>query len=124
MARESGQLAQARVVNVEDRLGMIGRALDTEVEPMDLSISATALDGMKDESSLHLEVVPDRKPVLKVVAPEENAEAIATAELHFTVEAFDDYEECGHEAFVESVSDAHDEIDSILYADFEHDMCM
>jgi hypothetical protein len=60
-------------------------------EPMDLSIRATATDGMADDSSLHLGVVPDRRPELKFVAPEENAEAIPTAELRFTFEAFDDY---------------------------------
>lgn len=58
---------------------------------MDLSIRAAASDGMADDSSLHIEVVPDRRPELKFVAPDENAEAVPTAELRFTLEAFDDY---------------------------------
>ncbi len=58
---------------------------------VDLSIQAKASDGMADESLLRVDVVPDRKPTLKFLSPEENAEAIATAELQFTLEAFDDY---------------------------------
>jgi hypothetical protein len=66
-------------------------SIKTGAETMDLSIQATASDGMEDASSLHIDVVPDRRPELKFVAPEKNTEAIPTAELRFTLEAFDDY---------------------------------
>jgi hypothetical protein len=60
-------------------------------KPSDLQVKATASDGVSDDSSLHLDVIPDRAPKLRFVAPEENAEAIATAELRFRLEAIDDY---------------------------------
>ena len=66
-------------------------SLSTLSEPSDLQVKATASDGMTDDSSLHLQVIPDRDPKLKFTAPQENAEAIATAELRCTLEAFDDY---------------------------------
>ncbi len=64
------------------------RALATT---MDLDIRANSDDGMTDESSLHFDVIPDQRPSLKFVTPEETAEAIPTSEVHFTLQSFDDY---------------------------------
>jgi hypothetical protein len=58
---------------------------------MDFTVHATAADGMVDQSVLHIDVVADQRPRLKFVAPEEQAEAIPTAEMRFTLQAFDDY---------------------------------
>lgn len=60
-------------------------------EPTDLLMRATAEAGVVDESDLYLDVIPDRQPRLRFLAPDEDAEAIATAELRFSLEAFDDY---------------------------------
>ncbi len=58
---------------------------------MDLTIHATAADGMVDRSVLHIDVVQDQRPRLKFVSPDEQSEAIPTAEMRFTLQAFDDY---------------------------------
>lgn len=60
-------------------------------QPSDLQVMATTADGVSDESSLHLDIIRDHAPKLNFVAPEDNAEAIATAELRFRLEAADDY---------------------------------
>ncbi len=83
------QMTTPTETQVADSVAMV--SLSSVGEPTDLLVKATASDGMTDDSSLHLQVIPDRDPKLKFVAPEENAEAIATAELRFTLEAFDDY---------------------------------
>lgn len=82
----SSVASQARVVESVANL-----SLDALEEPTDLHVKASASDGMADDSLLHLQVIGDRTPQLKFVAPEEDTEAIATAELRFTLEAFDDY---------------------------------
>ena len=60
-------------------------------ESIDVQLEATTADRVSDQSSIVLNVIPDRAPTLRFLSPEENAEAIPTAELRFTVEAFDDY---------------------------------
>jgi hypothetical protein len=81
--------AKPALTEIDDAVAHL--AIITDREPMDLSVHAVAADGMEDESSLHIEVVPDRRPELRFVAPEATAEAIPTAELHFSLQAFDDY---------------------------------
>lgn len=66
-------------------------SIDTKRQPIDVVARAAATDGVTSESTLLLNVIPDRAPALKFLAPAEDAEAIATAELQFTLEAFDDY---------------------------------
>ncbi|MDV6031297.1 MAG: DUF4175 domain-containing protein [Phycisphaera sp. RhM] len=66
-------------------------AIDAVADPMDVAIRARTTDGVSDDASMHLNVLRDRAPVLKFLSPEPDAEAIATSELRFTLEAFDDY---------------------------------
>ncbi|MCM2372766.1 DUF4175 family protein [Aporhodopirellula aestuarii] len=65
--------------------------LQTKTRPIDLVLHALSDDGMSDDSSLHLEIVADRRPTLKFLSPAETSEAISTAELRFTLQGFDDY---------------------------------
>ncbi|MCA9135444.1 MAG: DUF4175 family protein [Planctomycetales bacterium] len=60
-------------------------------EPIEVTAHGTTSDGVRDDSTVMLGVVPDREPIVKFLSPDEDAEAIPTAELRFTVEAFDDY---------------------------------
>jgi hypothetical protein len=60
-------------------------------EPIELVAKATTGDGMIDESSVRIEVIPDREPLVRFTSPAKDSEAIATAELEFVPEATDDY---------------------------------
>ncbi len=74
---------------IEDSVAYL--AIDAGDQAMELMMTATAADSMTDESSLHIDVVPDQRPRIKFAAPQQDAEAIPTAEVHFTLEAVDDY---------------------------------
>ncbi len=60
-------------------------------EPIELTARATTDDGMSDESSVRIDVIPDRAPSIQFASPAKDSEAIATAELEFVPEAIDDY---------------------------------
>ncbi|WP_182865874.1 DUF4175 family protein [Rhodopirellula sp. JC639] len=66
-------------------------SIDAGVSPLDAALHARTNDGVTDEAALHLNVVRDRAPVIQFQSPETDAEAIATSEVRFTLEAFDDY---------------------------------
>ncbi len=65
--------------------------IKSAAQPMDLVVRGRTPDGMADDSSLHINVVPDQRPALKFVAPEETSEAISTAEVRVTLQSSDDY---------------------------------
>lgn len=83
------QATVPRNVAVSDSTVMI--SMVTGRDSIQVTANASASDGVRDDSSLLLDVVPDRAPVVKFSSPKEDAEAIATEELRFTMEAFDDY---------------------------------
>ncbi|QDV42892.1 hypothetical protein Enr13x_27430 [Stieleria neptunia] len=58
---------------------------------VDVALHARSADGVANDASMQLNVIRDRAPVIKFLSPEPDAEAIATSELRFTLEAFDDY---------------------------------
>lgn len=83
---ESDSAAKVQLADSVARLAMKAGA-----ESIDVQLEATTADRVSDQSSIVLNVIPDRAPTLRFLSPQENAEAIPTAELRFTVEAFDDY---------------------------------
>ncbi len=81
--------APSPVASVSDSTAKF--AIDAAGGPIDVAIHARTTDGVSDDASMHLNVLRDRAPVLKFLSPEQDAEAIATSEVRFTLEAFDDY---------------------------------
>ena len=83
------QTAATTETSINDKVGNV--LVNAAVQPMDLAIRGRTDDGMTDESTLHINVIADQRPTLKFVFPDETAEAIATAEVRFTLQSFDDY---------------------------------
>ncbi len=83
------EAAASSDVEIVDAVAKI--LLRTSAQTIDLDIRASADDRMTNESSLHINVIPDQRPSLKFVTPEKTAEAIPTSEVHFTLQSFDDY---------------------------------
>ncbi|KAA5541443.1 DUF4175 family protein [Roseiconus nitratireducens] len=60
-------------------------------EPFQLLLAAETEDGMRCESPLLVDVIPDRPPSVRLTQLPPESEAISTTELRFGVEASDDY---------------------------------
>jgi hypothetical protein len=59
---------------------------------LDYELLAEAADGMHlDPARFHIEVLPDRKPVVRFAKPKEQIEVTPTTEVHLKVEASDDF---------------------------------
>ena len=85
----SPQAAAAAQTSINANIASI--LVNLHAQPLDLSIRGRTADGMTDESTLHINVVPDQRPALKFVTPDETSEAIPTAEVRFTLNASDDF---------------------------------
>lgn len=77
-------------------LTIAGRELVGELPSMDKSVDyelfAEAADGMRlDGAKFHIQVQPDRKPVVRFVKPKEQIEVTPTTEVHLKVQASDDF---------------------------------
>lgn len=80
-----------RALDAEIQDGTVRFSIVAGGEPIELVAKATTSDGMIDESSVRIEVIPDREPLVRFTSPADDSEAIATAELEFVPEAKDDY---------------------------------
>ena len=80
-----------RRLDAEIQDGTVRFSFDAGGKPIELVAKATTGDGMIDESSVRIDVVPDREPLVRFTSPAKDSEAIATAELEFIPEAKDDY---------------------------------
>jgi len=59
---------------------------------LDYELLAEAADGMHlDAARFHIQVQPDRKPIVRFVKPKEQIEVTPTTEVHLKVEAGDDF---------------------------------
>src|SRR5262249_18553356 len=64
-------------------------AVDKETE---YEVAAEAADGTRlDENHFRIQVLPDRKPTVRFVKPQEQIEVTPTTEVHMKVEASDDF---------------------------------
>jgi hypothetical protein len=63
--------------------------VDKETE---YEVAAEAADGMRlDENHFRIQVLPDRKPTVRFVKPQDQIEVTPTTEVHMKVEAVDDF---------------------------------
>jgi hypothetical protein len=64
-------------------------AVEKETE---YEVAAEAADGMRlDENRFRIQVLPDRKPTVRFVKPQDQIEVTPTTEVHMRVEAADDF---------------------------------
>jgi hypothetical protein len=77
-------------LRIEDK-DLVGE-LPSVDKSLDYELFAEAADGMQlDTARFHIQVQPDRKPLVRFIKPKEQIEVTPTTEVHLKVEAEDDF---------------------------------
>ena len=88
--KEAAGTASALALRIEAQ-ELVGE-LPSVDKSLDYELLAEAADGMHlDGVKFHIQVQPDRKPVVRFVKPKEQIEVTPTTEVHLKVEAGDDF---------------------------------